>query len=166
MYNSLPAIYTVYAYSITEAIMKLIEAPFPFLRPNTSAPQMQTPLFAERIPAGFPSPAQGYEDATLDLNEYCIAKKHSTFFGWAEGDSMIEAGIHDGDLLIVDRDLRAKHGSIIIAKVDSEFTVKMLHTRPRLCLMPMNAAYSPIYPDPDTFEVWGVVTFWLHKAQK
>ena len=75
---------------------------------------------------------------------------------------MIESGIQSGDLLVVDRAVNPDHGSIVIARVEGEFTVKKLCLHPRLCLMPMNPAYSPIYVDPDELEIFGVVTHSIH----
>ena len=75
---------------------------------------------------------------------------------------MTECGILSGDLLIVDRAIKPVHGSIVIAAIENEFTVKRLMLHPRLCLMPMNPAYSPIYVNPDELEIFGVVTHSIH----
>nr|WP_160623797.1 translesion error-prone DNA polymerase V autoproteolytic subunit [Mixta intestinalis] len=124
------------------------------------------PLFASRVPAGFPSPAQDYVEAELDLNSYCIRHPTSTYFLRAAGDSMTDAGLSDGDLLVVDRALTPQHRDIVIAALNGEFTVKTLHLRPRIALFPMNPAYSPIYPEPDTLEIFGVVTHFIHSTRK
>lgn len=121
------------------------------------------PLFGDSCPAGFPSPAQDYIEARLDLNELCIRHPSACYFVRALGDSMAEGGILSGDLLIVDRAVKPVHGSIVIASVDSEFTVKRLALHPRLALMPMNAAYSPIFVNPDDLEIFGVVTHAIHE---
>lgn len=120
------------------------------------------PLFADHVPAGFPSPAQDYVEAELDLNSYCIRHPSATYFLRASGNSMADAGMRDGDLLVVDKSLTPQHGDIVIASVDGEFTVKKLQTRPRLALCPMNPAYAPIYPDPDALEIFGIVTHFVH----
>ncbi|ENO7970202.1 translesion error-prone DNA polymerase V autoproteolytic subunit [Salmonella enterica] len=120
------------------------------------------PLFGHTCPAGFPSPAQDYIEKTLDLNEYCVRHPSATYYVRALGDSMAESGIQSGDLLVVARSLRPQHNSIVIASVESEFTVKRLCLHPRLCLMPMNPAYSPIYVSPDELEIFGVVTHSVH----
>lgn len=73
--------------------------------------------------------------------------------------------MRDGDLLVVDRSLRPQHRDIVIAEVDGGFTVKQLQITPRLALLPMNNAYSPIYPDPDELTIFGVVTHWVHRAR-
>ncbi len=121
------------------------------------------PMFGYTCPADFPSPAQDYIEARLDLNEHCIRHPSACYFVRASGDSMAEGGILSGDLLIVDRAVKPVHGSIVIASVDSEFTVKRLALHPRLALMPMNPAYSPIYVNPDDLEIFGVVTHAIHE---
>ena len=102
------------------------------------------PLFMERVPCGFPSPAQDYVEATLDLNQLCISRPAATYFVRAAGDSMKDAGILDGDLLVVDRSVSARHGDTVIACVDGEFTVKILQLTPNIALLPANANYQPI----------------------
>ncbi len=121
------------------------------------------PLFVEPVWAGFPSPAQDYIERSLDLNELCIKRPAATFFVRAEGESMIEAGIFSGDILIVDRSLDPIHGDIIIASVDGEFTVKRLAMKPTLRLEAANVLYSPIeLRDESELEIFGVVTNVIH----
>ena len=109
---------------------------------------------------GFPSPAADYVEQRIDLNELLVSHPSSTYFVKAAGDSMIEAGISDGDLLVVDSSRTAEHGDIVIAAVDGEFTVKRLQLRPTVQLNPMNRAYSPIVVgSEDTLDIFGVVTF-------
>lgn len=124
------------------------------------------PLFSDRVPAGFPSPAQDYVEAELDLNDYCIRHPSATYFLRASGNSMCDAGLKDGDLLIVDKSVTPEHGDIVIAAVDGEFTVKQLQVRPRLALRPMNPAYAVIYPDPDALEIFGVVMHFIHTPRR
>ena len=88
---------------------------------------MPPALLLERIPAGFPSPADEYAESTLDLNTYLIRNKVSTFFFRVIGDSMTGANIHDGDLLVVDRSIEPKHGHIVLAVINNEHTVKRLY---------------------------------------
>lgn len=122
-------------------------------------PKQQIPFFSDPVKAGFPSPAQDYVERTLDLNELCIRHPNATFFVRVEGDSMIEAGIHDGDVLVVDRSIDAEHGDIVVAAVGNEFTVKELCTRPSLMLLPRNPAYKPIRPrNGEELNIFGVVT--------
>ncbi|HDL7635048.1 TPA: translesion error-prone DNA polymerase V autoproteolytic subunit [Yersinia enterocolitica] len=128
-------------------------------------PTSTIPLFADHCVAGFPSPAQDYIEQSLDLNDYCVPHPVSTFYLIAQGESMVQAGILSGDLLVVDKSLQAEHGDIVIAALDGEFTVKQLRTRPTLCLMPMNPAYSPIYVEPDQLEIFGVVTYAIHRTK-
>lgn len=122
-------------------------------------PKQQIPFYSEPVKAGFPSPAQDYVERTLDLNELCIRHPNATFFVRVEGDSMIEAGIYDGDVLVVDRSVDAEHGDIVVAAVGNEFTVKELCTRPSLMLLPRNPAYKPIRPrNGEELNIFGVVT--------
>jgi len=122
--------------------------------------RLNIPLFLERVSAGFPSPAEDYVEKSLDLNELCIQHPAATFFVRVQGESMVEAGIFPDDVLVVDRSLRAKHGDIIIASVESEMTVKQLHLKPiPVRLLPRNPAYQPIIIEGDmVMEVFGVVT--------
>lgn len=125
------------------------------------------PLFLERVPAGFPSPAQDYVEQTLDLNELCIRHPAATYFVRAEGDSMIEAGIFSGDILVVDRSLTAEHGDIVIAGISGEMTVKQLQTRPQVRLQPRNSAYRAIpIPEGCELEIFGVVTNVIHRLRR
>lgn len=123
------------------------------------APSVSSPLYLETVSAGFPSPAQDYVEQQLDLNQLCIKRPAATYFVRVEGDSMIEAGILAGDLLVVDRSLQARDGDTVIACLNSEFTVKCLQTRPQRQLLPRNSRYRPIpIGDADEFEIFGVVT--------
>ncbi|CAO96498.1 translesion error-prone DNA polymerase V autoproteolytic subunit [Erwinia tasmaniensis] len=118
------------------------------------------PLFTERVPCGFPSPAQDYVEDRLDLNTLLIAHPGATYFIKVSGESMTGAGIGDGDLLVVDRSLSARHGDIVIAAVAGEFTVKELRTHPSLQLVPHNDSYSPMtFHNAEELEIFGVVTF-------
>ncbi len=139
-----------------------------FLGYSTLPPvRLRIPLFLERIHAGFPSPAQDYVEKTLDLNELCIQHPAATFFVRVEGDSMIDAGILSGDVLVVDKSLTAKHDDIVVAAVDGEFTVKILATHPRVALIPANKAFKPIeFVDGDQLEIFGVVTSVVRKVQR
>ena len=122
-------------------------------------------LFEAAVPAGFPSPAADYEQDRLDLNRHLVKNPAATFFVRVTGDSMTGAGIHDGDLLVVDRSLETKDKNIVIAVLDGELTVKRIRIRNRkITLEPENHNYSAQEITPDTaFEVWGVVTSAIHK---
>ncbi|EAA8200101.1 translesion error-prone DNA polymerase V autoproteolytic subunit [Salmonella enterica] len=130
--------------------------------PFEIAPSIPLPLFTERVPCGFPSPAQDYVEDRLNLNTLLIAHPSATL----SGDSMTGAGIGDGDLLVVDRSLSASHGDIVIAAVAGDFTVKELRTHPVLQLVPHNSNYSPItFHHPEDLEIFGVVTFSVKSHQ-
>ncbi|MDD2715521.1 MAG: translesion error-prone DNA polymerase V autoproteolytic subunit [Candidatus Wallbacteria bacterium] len=124
------------------------------------------PLFAAGVAAGFPSPADDYIERKLDLNEHLIRHPEATFFVRVEGDSMINAGIHSGDILIVDRAIEAADGKIVVALLDGEFTVKRLRcAEGKHYLLPENPKYAPIPVKPDSnCEIWGVVTYSIHQA--
>jgi DNA polymerase V len=123
------------------------------------------PVFLGRLPAGFPSPADDYIEKKLDLNQKLIMHPAATFFTTVTGDSMVEAGIHNGDLLIVDRSLEPIDGNVVIASLDGEMTVKRLYKRNNvLRLLPANKDYQPIEIQAhQSFEIWGVVTNVIHK---
>jgi DNA polymerase V len=128
--------------------------------------RLEIPLFTARISAGFPSPADDLVDRRLDLNELLVAHPAATFFVRVEGTSMIDAGIHPGDILVVDRALEPRHGSIVIAVVNGEFTVKRYRrARGKGCLAAENPGFRPIELTGDMdVEVWGVVSYVIHKA--
>ncbi len=117
------------------------------------------PLFLSTVSAGFPSPADEYLDRELNLNELLVKNKSATFYVRVTGDSMKNAGILPNALLVVDRSLKAKHGSIILAVVDGEFTVKRLHcsSPTKVFLVPENENYKALEVDPANLVVWGVV---------
>lgn len=136
-----------------------------FIRPTELREIITLPLFSDLVQCGFPSPAADYVEQRIDLNELLVAHPSSTYFVKAAGDSMIEAGISDGDLLVVDSSRTAEHGDIVIAAVEGEFTVKRLQLRPTVQLNPMNSSYSPIVVgSEDTLDVFGVVTFIVKSA--
>ena len=132
------------------------------------APDLSTryalPVFLGRLAAGFPSPADDYIEGNLDLNRHLIKHPTATFFVRVTGDSMIGAGIHSGDLLVVDRSLDAVDGNVIVAALDGELTVKRLFKHSEILrLLPANAAYEPIeILAQQTFEIFGVVTNVIH----
>lgn len=136
-----------------------------FIRSTELREIIDLPLFSDLVQCGFPSPAADYVEQRIDLNELLVAHPSSTYFVKAAGDSMIEAGISDGDLLVVDSSRTAEHGDIVIAAVEGEFTVKRLQLRPTVQLIPMNSAYPPIIVgSEDTLDVFGVVTFIVKSA--
>ena len=136
-------------------------------RPLEGAASVRLPLFAHPVRAGFPSPADDYVCDTLDLNELLIPHREATFFVRAKGHSMIGAGIHDNDLLVVDRSVNPVHRSIVIAVIDGEFTVKRLYKRAgKIKLLAENPDYAPIeLQDGQELQVWGVVTSVIHRLR-
>ena len=123
------------------------------------------PLIQQLAPAGFPSPADDYIERKLDLNTYLIRHPAATFFVRVTGDSMNGAGIHSGDMLIVDRSLESSENSVVIARLEGELAVKRIRKRgEKLLLLPDNDSYEPvdIHEEMD-FEVWGVVTAVIHR---
>ncbi|MAR06828.1 MAG: peptidase S24 [Cyanobium sp. NAT70] len=141
--------------------MEFHHPPVP-LQPRRS--RLRLPLAGERIAAGFPSPADDYIDVGIDLNEQLIRHPTSTFFLRVSGDSMIGAGIHHGDLLVVDRSLDPTPGRVVVAILDGAFTLKRLaHHRGRLRL----EAANPTYPALELHrcgdvQIWGVAIHVIH----
>ena len=124
------------------------------------------PLFGSKVAAGAPAYADDYLEGSLDLNAYLVNKPATTFCVRVSGDSMIKAGIHEDDILVVDRSIQPSHGKIVIAAIDGELTVKRLHqTSNETILMPENDAYEPIpISDHNDMMIWGVVTSVIHKV--
>ena len=122
------------------------------------------PLFLTRVPAGFPSPGDDFLDKTLDLHELLIDHPAATFFVRVQGDSMQDAGISSGDILIVDRALKATHKRVVVAVINGEFTVKRLLLRgKKVFLAPENPAYPLLeVSEQSDFQIWGVVTYVIH----
>ena len=119
------------------------------------------PFIDQGISAGFPSPAQDFIDLSIDLNKELIKHPSSTFFGRVKGSSMIDAGINNGDLLIVDKSLNPTDGKIAVCFIDGEFTVKRLKVEKECCwLLPENESYEPLKVTAENdFIVWGIVVY-------
>ena len=130
---------------------------------GTHAPSA-LPLFAATVQAGFPSPADDYLEGAIDLNEHLIRRPAATFFLRVLGDSMTAAGIHSGDLLIVDRSVHPGDGKIVIAVIDGELAVKRLYRRRgRIRLLAENPRYPLIdINDEQNLHIWGVVVHAIH----
>ena len=133
-----------------------------------AGPTCPIPLFLEPVEAGFPSPADDYVDCTIDLNEHLIKNPPATFMVHVRGSSMIDAGIHSGDLLIIDKSLTATDGDIVIAVVDGQFTVKRFRRiGTQLKLVAENPKQPPIQIGEETsVEIWGVVTHVIHSPRR
>ncbi len=126
--------------------------------------ELNLPMFLESVSAGFPSPADDYMESKLDLNDLLIKNPAATFFVRVTGDSMINSAIYSGDILVVDRSIDPKEGSIVIAVINGELTVKRLvYKDTYIYLVPENKFYQPIKITEDmNFEVWGVVRSVIH----
>lgn len=127
---------------------------------------IKLPLYIEPVFAGFPSPADDFVEKKLDLNEFLIKHPAATFFVRVAGHSMKGAGIHNGDILIVDRSLEPKDRSIVVAIIDGEFTLKRIRKhRDNLYLTPENPKFKWIKATEEMdFQIWGVVTYVIHKT--
>ena len=121
----------------------------------------------EGIHAGFPSPATDYMTRAIDLNRELVKHPAATFYGRVVGDSMIDAGVEEGDILVIDKALDAQDGDMAVCFVDGEFTLKHLRMRDgRLSLVPANEKYPVIEVDEGTdFKMWGVVTYIIKKVR-
>ena len=122
-------------------------------------------MCAWRVAAGFPSPAADHTRKRIDLNEHLILNREATFIFRVKGDSMTGAGIYEGDELLVDRSIDARHGNIVLAVLNSDFTVKRLYHRGGVVkLLAENPLYPPILiKEGEELVIWGVVTRSLHK---
>ncbi len=127
---------------------------------TSTATTMDVPIIESGISAGFPSPADDFLDASIDLNKAFIKHPATTFCGRVKGNSMKDLGIHNGDLMIIDKSLEPKNGAVAVCYIDGEFTVKKIKIESDCCwLIPANENYSPIKVTPDNeFVIWGIVT--------
>lgn len=127
--------------------------------------QISLPFFSVKIAAGFPSPAEDHITDNIDLNKHLIKHPAATFFVQVSGHSMKDVGIYDGDILIVDRALDPKDGSIVVAIIDGEFTVKRIKLENQnIYLLPENSEFTPIKISPEMdFSIWGVVSTTIRK---
>ena len=131
---------------------------------DSTTKAFKTPLLTDSVSAGFPSPADDYTEENIDLNEHLISNPFSTFFLRVKGDSMINAGIKDKDLIIVDKSLTARPGNIIIAMIDGEFTIKRLSIKNNeLYLKAENHNYPDFkFKNHIDVQIWGVVIYSIH----
>ncbi len=117
------------------------------------------------ISAGFPSPADDFKEYKISLDKTLVRNKEATFYARVSGQSMIGAGLDDGDLLVVDKSLEPEHNKIAVCFIDGEFTVKRLKvTSEAVYLQPENPTYEPIkITDDNDFQIWGIVTHVIKK---
>jgi DNA polymerase V len=134
---------------------------------HSSAVSDVPPLFGHKVAAGFPSPADDYVEERLDLNSLLVRNRSATFFLRVQGHSMTGAGIHDGDIIVVDRSLEPVDRSVVVAVVDGELTVKRLRLHNgRTELHAENPDYAPIELQQDQdISIWGVVTSAVHTVK-
>ena len=131
---------------------------------DSATKKFKIPLLNDSVSAGFPSPADDYTEENIDLNEHLISNPFSTFFLRVKGESMINAGIKDKDLIIVDKSLIAKPGDIVIAMIDGEFTIKRLSIKnDELYLKAENHNYPDFsFKNHIDAQIWGVVIYSIH----
>ena len=123
-------------------------------------------LAQEGISAGFPSPADDFKEIRISLDKELVKNKEATFYARVDGDSMIEAGLEDGDLLVIDRSLNPENGKIAVCLIDGDFTVKRIKKeKNKLYLMPENKKYKPIeLKEENELIIWGVVEYVIKKV--
>lgn len=122
---------------------------------------LNLPFASEGIRAGFPSPAQDFMDAAIDLNKELIRNPASTFYGRVSGDSMRDEGLEDGDILVVDKSLELRNGDTAVCFIDGDFTLKYIRIeKEEVWLVPANSAYQTIkITGENNFMIWGIVTY-------
>lgn len=130
-------------------------------------PRIRLPLVGYHVRAGYPNPAEDFLDPPLDLIDHVVRDPDTTFFMKVSGNSMEGAGIYDGDVLVIDREVEIREGRIVVAAVDGELTVKRLHVgADSVALLPEHPSYPPIRLAPfSELKIWGVVTFVVHRVQ-
>ena len=130
--------------------------------------ELMLPLAGSPVSVGFPSPAEDYIEMALDLNKELIRHPEATFYARVKGHSMIDAGIQDGDLLVIDKALEQKDGDIAVCFIDGEFTLKLLALKEDgIYLMPANAEFKPIrITEENDFLVWGMLAYIIHKPMQ
>ena len=135
-----------------------------FFKPELNS-EIKLPYINHGVSAGFPSPAMDFMESSIDLNQVLVENPTATFYVQVEGNSMIDAGIHDKDLLVVDRSLEPRNNKIAICLLDGEFTVKRIRLENNeLFLMPENPNYQPIkITEENQLIIWGIVTYVIKK---
>ena len=165
VYQSANSALLTLSFHLLRYIKSQVKSGVVVLLTKENTKELMIPIFTSRVQAGFPSPADDHLEDALDLNTHLIQHKDATFFVKAQGDSMLGAGIHQGDILIVDKSLTPKSGKIVIAVVDGEFTVKRLHKyKGNITLKAENPEFEDIKVNgTDELIIWGVVTSVIHQ---
>ena len=140
---------------------KFRETPLLDIIASDTNTEVNLPFVENGISAGFPSPALDFADSSIDLNKHLIKHPSATFFGRVKGDSLKNAGVENGDLMIIDRSLEPTNGKIAVCYIDGEFTAKRLQIdKKEIWLLPENENYKPIRVTEDNnFLIWGIVTY-------
>ncbi|SNR53560.1 DNA polymerase V [Lutibacter agarilyticus] len=133
--------------------------------PETSH-TIERPIVNQDIAAGFPSPAEDFKEVRISLDKELIKNENATFYARVRGNSMIDANIEDGDLLVIDRSIETRNGKIAVCMIDGEFTIKRLKIeKEQVFLMPENKAFKPIkVTEENELIVWGIVTYVIKKV--
>lgn len=152
------------SYPVSRSIPKILGFIVFHVEPSNPSSQRPLPLFLSRVQAGFPSPTDEYCEGKIDLNDYLLPHKATTFFVKVTGNSMIDKGISPGDTLIVDRSLVPSYGSVVIALFNGEITMKRIEKHKNHVLL---CSENDTLPDvtvtqDDHFAIWGVVTSVIH----
>jgi len=145
--------------------------------PLDSSPEFDVPMATEGIHAGFPSPAQDYMNKSIDLNRELVTHPAATFYGRVVGDSMIDAGVSEGDILVIDKSLEPREGEMAVCFLDGEFALKYVSRHApegysssspdSIWLLPANPRYRPIEVNSwADFTVWGIVTYIIKKIHR
>ena len=136
-----------------------------FLKPKQESSMGQW-LIEQGISAGFPSPADDFKEVRISLDNELVTNKEATFYARVSGDSMIGAGLDDGDLLVIDRSLNPENGKIAVCLIDGEFTVKRIKKeKDKLYLIPENKKYKRIeIKEENELIIWGMVKYVIKKV--
>lgn len=135
-----------------------------FFIPNTDG-NLEMPYISSGIKAGFPSPAADFDGTSVSIDQIVVKNKTATFYAKANGNSMIGAGIDDGDILVIDKSIEPQDGKIAVCFIDGEFTVKRIKVQENsLLLLPENPLFEPIeVTQENDFIIWGIVTYVVKK---
>lgn len=148
--------------------MKQKKTPVISIHPADTGSELSLPFADEGIKAGFPFPAQDFMELAIDLNKELIRHPASTFYGRVKGNSMEDAGVYDGDVLVIDKSLDPRDGDMAVCFIDGEFTVKYIQIeKDFIWLLPANESYKPIkVTSENNFIIWGIVTYSIKNHRK